>query len=54
MPSITLYVSKENELVWKEAAKLLKFHDDTGLTAYLTPTVKRYVEKHKATSINEK
>jgi len=48
MPNMTIYVKKEDAPVWKEAKRLLRFHRDKGLSAFITPLLRDYIEREKA------
>ena len=48
MPKKTIYISEEDAPVWDEAKRLLRFHHDKGLSAYVTPLLREYIEQEKA------
>ena len=48
MPNKTIYVTEEDAPVWEEAKRLLRFHHDKGISAFVTPLLKDYIAKEKA------
>jgi hypothetical protein len=54
MPKKTIYVSKEDEPVWDEAMRMLRFYQSKGLSAFVTPLLRDYITKEKARQAKEK
>jgi hypothetical protein len=44
----SLYVNEKDKPVWKEAKRLIAFHEGLSLSAYLTEHLREYVENFKA------
>jgi hypothetical protein len=54
MPNKTIYVTEEDAPVWEEAKRLLRFHHNKGMSAYITPFLRDYVAEEKARQAKKK
>jgi hypothetical protein len=44
----TIYVNEEDAAAWDEAKRLLRFHHNKGLAAYITPLLREYIANEEA------
>jgi hypothetical protein len=54
MPKMTIYISGKDRPVWKEASRLLQFHQDKGISAFVTPLLRDYIAKERARQAKKK